>query len=135
MMKWLIASGIQSRLVVASIAALLIIFGSLQLRDMQLGVFPEFSPVYVEVQTEALGLSAEEIGTVRFSLSGSIRQARVDRHGFLRSSLQLQAPDTNTSPNRKISRDRNRRSGRERNAPQAKAYRERPRPRVLFSAT
>ncbi len=60
-MKWLIASGIQSRLVVASIAALLIIFGSLQLRDMQLGVFPEFSPVYVEVQTEALGLSAEEI--------------------------------------------------------------------------
>lgn len=60
-MKWLIASGIQSRLVVASIAALLIIFGSLQLRDIQLGIFPEFSPVYVEVQTEAFGLSAEEI--------------------------------------------------------------------------
>ena len=54
-------SSMKARLVVVSIATLLIVFGIAQLRNMQLGVFPEFSPVYVEVQTEALGLSAEEI--------------------------------------------------------------------------
>jgi len=45
----------------SSIAALLIFFGIYQLRDVPVGVFPEYSPVYVEVQTEALGLSADEI--------------------------------------------------------------------------
>ncbi|MCB9290049.1 MAG: efflux RND transporter permease subunit [Lewinellaceae bacterium] len=60
-MRGIIMSGIKARLVVVSVAALLIIFGIAQLRNMQLGVYPEFTPVYVEVQTEALGLSAEEI--------------------------------------------------------------------------
>jgi Cu/Ag efflux pump CusA len=36
-------------------------FGLSQLRNMRMGLYPEFSPVYVEVQTEALGLSAEEV--------------------------------------------------------------------------
>ncbi|MCB0598455.1 MAG: efflux RND transporter permease subunit [Phaeodactylibacter sp.] len=60
-MRGIIKSSMQARLVVASVAALMIVFGISQLRDMQLGVFPEFSPVYVEVQTEALGLSADEV--------------------------------------------------------------------------
>lgn len=60
-MRGIITSSLQGRLAVVSVAALLIILGIWQLRDMQLGAFPEFSPVYVEVQTEALGLSAEEV--------------------------------------------------------------------------
>ena len=36
-------------------------FGIVQLRDARLDVLPEFSPPYAEVQTEALGLSAEEV--------------------------------------------------------------------------
>jgi CzcA family heavy metal efflux pump len=36
-------------------------FGIAQLRDMPVDVLPEFSPPYVEIQTEALGLSAEEV--------------------------------------------------------------------------
>ncbi|MCO6491009.1 MAG: efflux RND transporter permease subunit [Phaeodactylibacter sp.] len=60
-MRGIIMSSMKARLVVAAIAALLIVFGIAQLRDMQLGAYPEFSPVYVEVQTEALGLSAEEV--------------------------------------------------------------------------
>ena len=37
------------------------VFGTLQLRHMPVDVLPEFSPPYVEIQTEALGLSAEEV--------------------------------------------------------------------------
>jgi Cu/Ag efflux pump CusA len=32
-----------------------------QLRDMLVDVFPEFAPPYVEVQTQALGLSTAEV--------------------------------------------------------------------------
>lgn len=60
-MRGIIKASMQARLVVVSFAAILIAIGMSQLRDMQLGVFPEFSPVYVEVQTEALGLSADEV--------------------------------------------------------------------------
>lgn len=59
-MRSIIRSSIQARLVVISVVALLLAISISQLRDMRLGVFPEYSPVYVEVQTETLGLSAEE---------------------------------------------------------------------------
>jgi CzcA family heavy metal efflux pump len=42
-------------------AAALVAFGSLQLRKMPVDVFPEFAPPVVQVQTEALGLSAVEV--------------------------------------------------------------------------
>ena len=35
--------------------------GAIQLRNMPVHVLPEFAPPYVEVQTEALGLSAQEV--------------------------------------------------------------------------
>src|SRR2546423_5483935 len=44
-----------------AIAAALIAYGIVQLPRMPVDVLPEFSPPYVEVQTEALGLSAEEV--------------------------------------------------------------------------
>jgi CzcA family heavy metal efflux pump len=49
------------RVVVLAAAAALVAFGALRLKDMPIGVFPEFQPPLVEVQTEALGLSAEEV--------------------------------------------------------------------------
>ena len=49
------------RLVVATLAALLMVFGFTQLRKMPVDVFPEFAPPRVEVQTEALGLSTVEV--------------------------------------------------------------------------
>jgi Cu/Ag efflux pump CusA len=48
------------RLVVAGIVAVLAV-GLTQLEDAPLDVYPEFEPPAVQVQTEALGLSAEEV--------------------------------------------------------------------------
>jgi multidrug efflux pump subunit AcrB len=49
------------RFLVVILAAILLVFGFMQLRQMPVNVFPEIDPPYVEVQTEALGLSAEEV--------------------------------------------------------------------------
>jgi Cu/Ag efflux pump CusA len=60
-MRWIVASSLKLRLVVAAAAALLLVFGFSQLDDAPVDVLPEFSRPYVEIQTEALGLSAPEV--------------------------------------------------------------------------
>jgi CzcA family heavy metal efflux pump len=49
------------RLLMVALAAGMLAVGIAQLRAMPVDVLPEFSAPYVEVQTEALGLSAEEV--------------------------------------------------------------------------
>ena len=49
------------RLLVLAVAAGVLTLGGLQLRGTPVDVLPEFTPTYAEVQTEALGLSAEEV--------------------------------------------------------------------------
>jgi CzcA family heavy metal efflux pump len=61
MVRGIIAWSVRSRFLVIVVAAALIVLGVVQLRDMPVDVLPEFSPPYVEIQTEALGLSAEEV--------------------------------------------------------------------------
>jgi CzcA family heavy metal efflux pump len=61
MIRRIIASSMQLRFVVFAVAALLLIIGFTQLEEMPVDILPEFSRPYVEVQTEALGLSAEEV--------------------------------------------------------------------------
>jgi Cu/Ag efflux pump CusA len=51
----------QRRLVVVALALLLMIFGITQLSQAPVDVIPEFSRPYVEIQIEALGLSAQEV--------------------------------------------------------------------------
>lgn len=46
---------------VVSVALAVMVVGVIQLRDASVDVLPEFKPPYVEVQTEALGLSAVEV--------------------------------------------------------------------------
>ncbi|HKE81824.1 MAG TPA: efflux RND transporter permease subunit [Solirubrobacteraceae bacterium] len=60
-MRRIIEASLRFRLVVLGIAAALIVAGVTQLRNAPVDVLPEFTPPYVEVQTEALGLSAEEV--------------------------------------------------------------------------
>ncbi len=61
MIRWLVESSMKLRYLVIILAAMLLVFGFAQLQQMPVNVFPEIDPPYVEVQTEALGLSAEEV--------------------------------------------------------------------------
>lgn len=61
MTSWLISRAIAGRVFVLLLAGVLVVLGTLQVRQAETDVLPEFSPPYVEVQTEALGLSAEEV--------------------------------------------------------------------------
>ncbi len=61
MMHWIVGASLRLRLVMATVAALLMVFGFTQLRKMPVDALPEFSRPYVEIQAEALGLSAQEV--------------------------------------------------------------------------
>lgn len=61
MMRSIVGSSMKYQFLVITIAIALMAFGVTQFRGMPVDVLPEFSPPYVEIQTEALGLSAEEV--------------------------------------------------------------------------
>jgi Cu/Ag efflux pump CusA len=61
MIGWIIEWSMKFRLFVLALAIALMIVGITQLRNMPVDSLPEFAPPYVEVQTEALGLSAPEV--------------------------------------------------------------------------
>jgi Cu/Ag efflux pump CusA len=61
MLRSIVSVSLRYKFVVAVLAVVLIVFGMGQLRSAPVDVLPEFSPPYVEIQTEALGLSAEEV--------------------------------------------------------------------------
>src|SRR6185295_3550421 len=61
MMRRLITGSIRFRLLLLAAAATLLAVGAVRLGDMSKDVLPEFAPPYIEVQTEALGLSAAEV--------------------------------------------------------------------------
>jgi Cu/Ag efflux pump CusA len=56
-----LAGVIRFRLLILAAAIGVLAAGIVQLRGTSLEVLPEFSPPYAEIQTEALGLSAEEV--------------------------------------------------------------------------
>ena len=60
-MRSIIESSMRLRYLIVILAAALMVFGIVQIRSMPVDVFPEFNPPLVEIQTEALGLSAEEV--------------------------------------------------------------------------
>lgn len=61
MMRWIIGSSIKFRRLVVAVAVGLLVYGVLQLDNARRDILPEFQRPTVEVQTEALGLSAEEV--------------------------------------------------------------------------
>jgi CzcA family heavy metal efflux pump len=60
-MTWIIGTSLRFRLLVVAIAAGILLFGGIQLRKASVDVLPEIAPPSVEIQTEALGLSAQEV--------------------------------------------------------------------------
>ena len=61
MMRWIVGSSLKFRRFLVAIAAGLLFFGVVQLRRAPVDALPEFKPPQVELQTEVLGLSAEEV--------------------------------------------------------------------------
>jgi Cu/Ag efflux pump CusA len=61
MIRAIVRSSLRFRLLVIAIAVGVMGVGIAQLRDAPTDTLPEFTPPYVEIQTEALGLSAEEV--------------------------------------------------------------------------
>ena len=57
----IVRSSLRFRLLVVGVAVGVMAVGISQLRDAPVDVLPEFTPPYAEIQTEALGLSAEEV--------------------------------------------------------------------------
>jgi Cu/Ag efflux pump CusA len=60
-MRWIVGSSLRFRFLVIPVAAALLLLGIFQLRSAPVNVLPEFTPPLVDIQTEALGLSAEEV--------------------------------------------------------------------------
>lgn len=61
MLTWLVTNALRQRVLVLAIALVLMLLGLQSTRNVPLDVFPEFAPPMVEVQTEAPGLSTEEV--------------------------------------------------------------------------
>ncbi|VAX00552.1 Cobalt-zinc-cadmium resistance protein CzcA; Cation efflux system protein CusA [hydrothermal vent metagenome] len=114
MMRFIIGSSIQSRFLVVVIAMIILIIGVNQLKDMPLDVFPEFSPIFIEVQTEALGLSAVEVeGLITVPLEADLlngvpwlKTIRSDSVPGLSSIVLIFEPGTNLIRARQMVQER-----------------------------
>jgi CzcA family heavy metal efflux pump len=61
MMRWIVGSSLRFRYIVVALAAGMMAFGVVQLRNIPVDVFPEFAPPRVQIQTACLGLSAADV--------------------------------------------------------------------------
>lgn len=61
MLRSIVGSSLNLRFLVVILAVVAMLAGTAQLREMPVDILPEFSLPYVEIRTEALGLSAEEV--------------------------------------------------------------------------
>ena len=64
MMRWIVRSSLHFRFIVVALAVGMVGFGATRVSNMPVDVFPEFAPPFVEVQTEGLGMSTEEVETL-----------------------------------------------------------------------
>jgi CzcA family heavy metal efflux pump len=61
MMRQILIFSLRFRYIAVAASVAMLVLGGLQLRETPVDVFPEFAPPRVEVQTDALGLSAQEV--------------------------------------------------------------------------
>ncbi|MGV3608047.1 MAG: efflux RND transporter permease subunit [Planctomycetaceae bacterium] len=60
-MNWIVSTALKLRVVVLGLCVALLVFGFRSIYSAPMDVFPEFAPPKVEVQTEAPGLSTDEV--------------------------------------------------------------------------
>src|SRR5919107_1631221 len=78
-MNWLVSTSLRLRVLVLALSIVLIIVGIRTARRAPLDVFPEFAPPLVEIQTEAPGLSTEEVESL---VSVPIENALIGTQGL-----------------------------------------------------
>src|SRR3954470_12690223 len=61
MLAWLVRWTLNRRLMMAAAAILLLAYGAFSLTRAKFDVFPDFVPAQAEIQTEAPGLTAEQV--------------------------------------------------------------------------
>ena len=61
MFRWIIGSSLRFRYLVVAVSAAMILLGLGRLYDMPVDVFPEFAPPRVEIQTEGIGMTTQEV--------------------------------------------------------------------------
>ncbi len=61
MLRAIVGSSIRIRFLIITFALVLVVFGVIEVSKIPVEVYPEFNPPMVEIQTEALGLSAAEM--------------------------------------------------------------------------
>src|SRR5437588_1535039 len=61
MLTWLVSTSLRLRVVVLALSVVMLVAGYRAVQRTPLDVFPEFAPPMVEIQTEAPGLSTEEV--------------------------------------------------------------------------
>ncbi len=61
MMRWIVGSSLRLRRIVVAVAAGVMLLGIVSAKKTPVDLLPEYQPATVEVQTEALGLSAAEV--------------------------------------------------------------------------
>ena len=61
MMRFIISKSLQFRFLVIAAAVALMFFGTKEVQEAPVDVFPEFAPPRVEIQVPSLGLSAVEV--------------------------------------------------------------------------
>ena len=61
MLSKVVAFSVRFRGVVVALASMLLIYGVYKLSNSSLDIFPEFAPKQVIIQTEAQGLTAEQV--------------------------------------------------------------------------
>ena len=61
MLTWIISLSLRMRTVMMALALILLVGGVMQIRTVPLDLVPEFSPLSLDVHTEALGLSTTEV--------------------------------------------------------------------------
>ncbi|MBX3159671.1 MAG: efflux RND transporter permease subunit [Deltaproteobacteria bacterium] len=60
-MRWLVAESLRMRVAVVALAAVFLVVGAREAAQIPVDVFPEFAPPFVEIQTEAPGLTSLEV--------------------------------------------------------------------------
>ncbi|MFH1924033.1 MAG: efflux RND transporter permease subunit, partial [Planctomycetota bacterium] len=61
MLRAIVSTSLRQPFLILALGAALLVFGYRNLQNAPLDVFPEFAPPLVEIQTEAPGLSTEEV--------------------------------------------------------------------------